>query len=343
MSNFYPSPSESNSNLNHDYSRGPDEVHLIKHLLYRTTLTVKIGSAHALPFQSTIGTPQGDSLSPVLFVCYLEAALRDCRARFPPRPPGDIDTPHETGYADDINLYSTSRPWLNTCLPIISETLGDWSLTVNPQKTEWVHITAASTAWCGVRQLGSLIGEADDIRRRINLASQVYGQMYTLWLRRREVSEGLRVQLYKAIVIPTLLYNCETWGPPQSALSELDRFHRKQLRNLLGIHYPRRISNADLYERTGSCPLSEIVSQRRLRMAGHVLRLDPASPPYRAMEGYFDAKLHAARGRPCLTLATTLIRDLRNRDIHFRRRSDLATVRNHATDKSNWKIITNPH
>ena len=40
------------------------------------------GDCHA--FASMIGTPQGDSLSPVLFTVYLEAALRDVRPRLPP-------------------------------------------------------------------------------------------------------------------------------------------------------------------------------------------------------------------------------------------------------------------
>ena len=47
------------------------------------------------PIASTIGTPQGDSLSPVSFTVYLEAALRDLRSRVPPRPPADDRLPLE--------------------------------------------------------------------------------------------------------------------------------------------------------------------------------------------------------------------------------------------------------
>ena len=32
-----------------------------------------------MPFLSSIGTPQGDRLSPVLFIVYLEAALKEVR------------------------------------------------------------------------------------------------------------------------------------------------------------------------------------------------------------------------------------------------------------------------
>ena len=49
------------------------------------------------PFESTIGTPQGDSLSPVLYICYLEAALQECRTRLAPRTAGNASLPPETG------------------------------------------------------------------------------------------------------------------------------------------------------------------------------------------------------------------------------------------------------
>jgi len=53
-----------------------DELVMIHHLLFNTAIQVRLGNSTSTSFVSTIGTPQGDSLSPVLFVCYLEAALQ---------------------------------------------------------------------------------------------------------------------------------------------------------------------------------------------------------------------------------------------------------------------------
>ena len=39
---------------------GPDKVCCIHHLLYNTSISVRISSSLALPFYTTIGTPQGD-------------------------------------------------------------------------------------------------------------------------------------------------------------------------------------------------------------------------------------------------------------------------------------------
>ncbi|GMF57083.1 unnamed protein product [Phytophthora fragariaefolia] len=54
-----------------------DEVRLIQLLLADTTLSLRSGSTTLNPFTSNLGTPQGGSLSPVLFIIYLEATLRD--------------------------------------------------------------------------------------------------------------------------------------------------------------------------------------------------------------------------------------------------------------------------
>ncbi|GFR81283.1 very-long-chain enoyl-CoA reductase [Elysia marginata] len=58
-----------------------DEKRIIQFLLSNTTLNVKISGANTEePFFTNIGTPQGDSLSPVLFIIYLEQALKNVRS-----------------------------------------------------------------------------------------------------------------------------------------------------------------------------------------------------------------------------------------------------------------------
>ncbi|GFS14212.1 very-long-chain enoyl-CoA reductase [Elysia marginata] len=58
-----------------------DELHIIQFLLSETTLDVKVnGCIQETSFTTNIGTPQGDSLSPVLFISYIENALKDIRS-----------------------------------------------------------------------------------------------------------------------------------------------------------------------------------------------------------------------------------------------------------------------
>ena len=61
------------------------ELRMIRLLLADTTLEPRLAKGSCAMFNTTIGTPQGDSLSPVLFIVYLEAALRDLRLMLPQR------------------------------------------------------------------------------------------------------------------------------------------------------------------------------------------------------------------------------------------------------------------
>ena len=92
------------------------------------------GECHA--FATSIGTPQGDSLSPVLFTVYLEAALRDLRSRLPTRPQTDANLPLDVEHADDTDFISTSRLFLDDIERIAPACLAEWSLTINASKTD---------------------------------------------------------------------------------------------------------------------------------------------------------------------------------------------------------------
>ena len=84
---------------------GPDYLlRMIRFLLTGTSLKPRLSTGDCHAFVSTIGNPHGDSLSPVLFTVYLEAALRDLRSRLPHRPSADARLPLDVEYADDIDF-----------------------------------------------------------------------------------------------------------------------------------------------------------------------------------------------------------------------------------------------
>ncbi len=61
----------------------------------------------------------------MLFTVYLEAALRALRSGLPPRPPADDRLPLDVEYADDIDLISYSRPYLNDIERIVPACLAE--------------------------------------------------------------------------------------------------------------------------------------------------------------------------------------------------------------------------
>ena len=156
----------------------------------------------------------------------------------------------------------------------------------------------------------------EDIKRRMQQSVIAFRRTYALWLRKNHVSIDRRGRLYEAFVLPALLYNCCTWAATKACLDRLGAFHRRQMRSLLGIRYPARISNAALYKKCHSSPISETIARCRLTMRGHTLRLTENTPPQHAMRPYFHPPSTAKPGLSQTTLVTELQRDCRTRNKH---------------------------
>ena len=85
------------------------------------------------------------------------------------------------------------------------------------------------------RKLGSLLGEAEDVARRKQLANVAFRKLSTVWFRRSRISLPLRLRLYESFVVPVLIYNMGTWGLTKTELDRLDAYHRRHLRQIVGI------------------------------------------------------------------------------------------------------------
>jgi len=64
---------------------------------------------------------------------------------------------------------------------------------------------------------------------------------------------------------------------------QLDVFHHRSLRKILGITWKDYVTSMEVLSRTGQRRLQDIVADRRLRMAGHVIRMPPRRPANHAM------------------------------------------------------------
>jgi hypothetical protein len=232
-----------------------------------------------------------------------------------PRPDQDVGLPRCMIYADDIDFISMDVNYLAVVENVASIIFAKWNLTVNIGKTEKTSIQRYSNRlqenWRGVRKLGSLIGDYEDVARRKQLAIAGFRKLYCVWLRHQKVSERVRLRLYNAFIRPILLYNCGTWGLTTAQMESVDSFHRKQLRMILRIFHPVHISNSDLYKRCNSRPISIDIFESRWKLFGHNLRLDINTPVQLAMRSYFiQNNAQRFRGRSPINLPITLKNDL---------------------------------
>ena len=191
------------------------------------------------------------------------------------------------------------------------------------------------------RKLGSLLGDCEDVARRKQLAAAAFASLWSLWKRGSIISEKRRIRLYKALVLPILLYNSSTWALTKSVLEQLDAFHRRQLKSLIQVKWPQKISNVALYQRCSVAPLSRGVKRARWRLLGHILRLPDECPARMAMEYYFkDKDAKKWRGRPRTTIQLVLSADLKmSGNGQLDNLHDLQRLHQIAQDRDSWKEL----
>ncbi|GFS10187.1 group II intron reverse transcriptase/maturase [Elysia marginata] len=142
-----------------------DEHRIIRFLLSNTIIDTKIiGATVKKPFFSNIGTPQGDSLSPVLFTIYLEHALKAVLPN--PSTPLEKVLPREIAYADDVDFVA----FQDIDIEEVGKVLEKYNLNVNVDKTEFTNLSRGETNWQTTKKVGTLIGDQEDIERRKQLS-----------------------------------------------------------------------------------------------------------------------------------------------------------------------------
>ena len=83
-----------------------DEMRILQYLLSTTNLRVKVNQEIGETFRTFIGTPQGDALSPILFIVYLEEIMREHQKNHYQRECNDDVV---LMYADDIQFLHHYR------------------------------------------------------------------------------------------------------------------------------------------------------------------------------------------------------------------------------------------
>ncbi|GFS07327.1 hypothetical protein ElyMa_001246800 [Elysia marginata] len=190
------------------------------------------------------------------------------------------------------------------------------------------------TNWQTTKKVGTLIGDQEDIERRKQLSSAALVKLKNVWLKGDKVTNNTKLKLYKALVKSVLTYNCGTWAPTQSQEERLNAYHRKQLKEVLSIKYPVKITNSSLYNKCNERPLSIFIFESRWRLFGHILRRDSQIPANQAMSGYFVTEGSKFKGRPLTTLPVVLNRDLSriiNSNLQLKSSHDLEYLRDEWT------------
>ena len=77
-----------------------------------------------------------------------------------------------------------------------------------------------------------------------------------------------KIQVYRAIIIPTLLYGAETWRLYRKQIRLLEWFHQCCLCSILGIKWKDHVSNKEVLKRANLPNIESILLQAQLCWAG---------------------------------------------------------------------------
>ncbi|KAJ4442625.1 hypothetical protein ANN_04214 [Periplaneta americana] len=117
------------------------------------------------------------------------------------------------------------------------------------------------------------------------------------------LSKNLKVRIYKTVILPVLLYGCETWTLTLREEHRLRVFENKVLRKIFGAKRDevtgewRKLHNTELHALYSSPVIIRNIKSRRLRWAGHVARMGESRNVYRVLVGRPEGKRRLGRPR----------------------------------------------
>jgi hypothetical protein len=119
----------------------------------------------------------------------------------------------------------------------------------------------------------------------------------------RLLFRNVKVKIYKTIILPVVLYRCETWSLTLREEHRLRVFENRVLRRIFGPKRDevtgewRKLHNEELHNLYSSPDIIRQVKSRRMRWAGHVARMGEETNVYKVLVGKPEGKRPLRRPR----------------------------------------------
>jgi hypothetical protein len=117
------------------------------------------------------------------------------------------------------------------------------------------------------------------------------------------LSKNTKIRVYRTVVLPVVLYGCETWSLTLREEQRLWVFENRVLRRIFGskrdeaVGEWRRLYNEDLNDLYSSPNTIRVVKSRIMRWARHVARTGQRRGAYRILVGRPEGRKPLGRPR----------------------------------------------
>jgi hypothetical protein len=142
----------------------------------------------------------------------------------------------------------------------------------------------------------------EEIKRRLNSGNACCHSVQSL-LSSRLLSKNFKIRIYQTIILPVVLYGCETWSLTLGEKHSLRVFENRVLRRIFGPKRDevrgewRKLHNKELHDLYSSPSINRIIKSLRMRWAGHVARMGKKSNAYRLLVGKPEGRRPLGRSR----------------------------------------------
>jgi hypothetical protein len=156
------------------------------------------------------------------------------------------------------------------------------------------------------KYLGATLADQNSIqeefKNRLKLGNACYYSVQN-HLPSKFLSRNLKIKIYRTIILPVVLYGCETWLLTLGEVRRLQVFENRVLRMVFG---PKRdevtgewgkLHNEELNDRHSLTKVVRVVKSRRMRWAGHVVRIGEERGVIRVLVGKPEGKRPLGRPR----------------------------------------------
>ena len=111
-----------------------------------------------------------------------------------------------------------------------------------------------------------------EIKRRLLLGRNVMPNLDSI-LKSIDTTLPTKVRLVKAMVLPVIMYGCESWSVKKAESRRIDAFELWCWRRLLRVPWTARISNQSiLKEISPGCSLEGLMLKLKLQYFGHLMQ-----------------------------------------------------------------------
>ena len=114
----------------------------------------------------------------------------------------------------------------------------------------------------------------EEIKSRLRSGNACYHSVQNL-LSSRLLSKNLKIKIYKTIILPVVLYGCETWWLTLREERRLRVFENRVLRGTFGPkrnEVTRKLYVEELNDLYSPPNIIQVTKSKRMRWAGHVTR-----------------------------------------------------------------------